>query len=218
MNKALTGLVLVFILSLPILVQADACVPSTTNPKLCNPLESVAKDLPGAAEFLLQSFGVIIGVTVVIFLMFSGFRMIMSQGNSEEIEKAKSAFQWTLAGFILALFAYIIVFAVSDFIGVNTGDTSKGIPSIDNLNPIASKNFGLLIDRMIKQFLLVVGTLSILLIIIAGYRYITANGNEEQTTQAKNGLLWAIVGLIVTLLAYVITVATATFFGAKVTT
>jgi lysylphosphatidylglycerol synthetase-like protein (DUF2156 family) len=55
----------------------------------------------------------------------------------------------------------------------------------------------------VTNFLLfIVGTLSVLMIVVGGIRYITSAGKDASVTKAKNTVLYAIIGLIVALLAY----------------
>lgn len=216
MKKIYLGLIVLFAL---LTFTGVACTPGApASTTICNPTEAFAGDLPTATEFLIKAFGQLIGWTVIAYLMFAGFRMIMSQGNEEEISKAKSAFQWTLSGFVLALFAYILIYAVSDFIGVSTDIPPGSQGGLDSLNPLISDTFGALFVNMFESFLPIAGLISMFLIILSGFRYITARGNEEQVAQARKGLQWAIIGLIVILLSYVIVVATAKLFGATVKT
>jgi len=48
---------------------------------------------------------------------------------------------------------------------------------------------------------LVVGIAAIIMIIISGFRYITSGGASEQVGNAKNTLVYAIIGLIIVALA-----------------
>ncbi|MBX4186749.1 MAG: pilin [Candidatus Doudnabacteria bacterium] len=189
---------------------------ASQSTQLCNPTEQFAANLPTAAVFVVKAFGQLIGWTALAYLMFAGFRMIMSQGNEEDIAKAKSTFQWTLSGFVLALLSYVLIYAISDFLGVAKDGTSGGAGGLQTLNPLESQTFGELFIVMFKNFLIVAGLISMFLIILSGFRYITSRGNDEQVGQAKRGLTWAVIGLIVILLSYVILVATAKLIGADV--
>lgn len=63
--------------------------------------------------------------------------------------------------------------------------------------------------NVIKNILLPVyfwaGTLAVIVIIIAGYLYVTSSGNQQQTVRAKNAIIGACVGLVVILGAFAIT-------------
>lgn len=52
---------------------------------------------------------------------------------------------------------------------------------------------------------LVAGMIAVLIIVIAGFFYITANGDSNQITKAKNTILYAVIGLVVVMFAFVIT-------------
>ena len=52
--------------------------------------------------------------------------------------------------------------------------------------------------------LFILGAISVIMIIIGGLRYVISGGNSTAVTAAKNTILYAIVGVIVALLAYAI--------------
>ena len=52
--------------------------------------------------------------------------------------------------------------------------------------------------------LFILGAISVIMIIIGGLRYVISGGNATAVTAAKNTILYAIVGVIVALLAYAI--------------
>ena len=60
----------------------------------------------------------------------------------------------------------------------------------------------------------VVGIAAVVMIIIGGLRYVTSNGDSGQVGNAKNTILYAVVGLVVVALAQVI----VRFVVAKATT
>lgn len=49
------------------------------------------------------------------------------------------------------------------------------------------------------------GIIAVLVIIFAGYLYITARGNPDQIKQGKDAIRGAVIGLIVVMLAFMIT-------------
>ncbi len=52
--------------------------------------------------------------------------------------------------------------------------------------------------------LFILGAVSVIMIIIGGLRYVISGGNSTAVTAAKNTILYAIVGVIVALLAYAV--------------
>jgi len=51
---------------------------------------------------------------------------------------------------------------------------------------------------------LVVGIASVIVITISGFRFITSSGDSQQVQGARNGIIYAIVGLVVVILAQTI--------------
>lgn len=61
-----------------------------------------------------------------------------------------------------------------------------------------------IIKTIINIFSIVVGAVSVIMIILGGFRYITSGGDSNGVTSAKNTILYAIVGLVIVLFAQVI--------------
>lgn len=71
-------------------------------------------------------------------------------------------------------------------------------------NPLKYGNIGTLISGVIKFLLGLLAALSALFIVIGGVRMIGSAGNANQLTAGKKTLAWAVIGLVVSLLAYTI--------------
>lgn len=62
-----------------------------------------------------------------------------------------------------------------------------------------------IIANIIVAVLGLLGTIFLILLLYAGFKYMTSMGNEEQTSQAKGQIVSAIIGLIIILSAYALT-------------
>jgi cytochrome bd-type quinol oxidase subunit 2 len=58
-----------------------------------------------------------------------------------------------------------------------------------------------LISDVINIFSLIVGVVSVIMIIIGGFQYITSSGDSNKVGTAKNTILYAIIGLVIVALA-----------------
>lgn len=58
------------------------------------------------------------------------------------------------------------------------------------------------IKTLVNALLFVIGAVSVVVIIISGIFYLTSMGDSTAIAKAKNTLLYAIIGLVVALLAY----------------
>lgn len=47
----------------------------------------------------------------------------------------------------------------------------------------------------------IIGALALLMIVVSGLRYITSAGNPEKASKAKNGIIYALVGLAIAIAA-----------------
>lgn len=62
-----------------------------------------------------------------------------------------------------------------------------------------------LIDNILTPVWEIFIGLAVIMIIVAGVLFLTANGNPEKIAQARTALLWGIVGIAVGVLAFSIT-------------
>ena len=70
------------------------------------------------------------------------------------------------------------------------------------LNPFS---LGQIIAVVIQAALSLLGIIFLIIIVFAGYRWMTAAGNEESIQKAQDSIKRAIIGLVIVLMAYAIT-------------
>ena len=73
-----------------------------------------------------------------------------------------------------------------------------------NLNPANLKNPQDLVNRAIKLLMAFVGTISLVMYIVAGILWMFAAGNTERVTTAKKVIVWTTLGLLVMFFSYVL--------------
>ena len=61
-----------------------------------------------------------------------------------------------------------------------------------------------LIGTIINVLLFLVGTLSVIMIIVSGIFYVTSSGDSSKVARAKNTLLYSVVGLVVAFIAFAV--------------
>lgn len=52
---------------------------------------------------------------------------------------------------------------------------------------------------------MIAGAVAVFIIIFAGFTYVTANGDASKISHAKNEILYSVIGLVVVILAFIIT-------------
>lgn len=71
-----------------------------------------------------------------------------------------------------------------------------------NLAPLPHVSGGPSVVQSIFRIIFpIIGALSVLMFVIGGFRYITAQGDPQQISKAKGTLIYAIVGLVISITA-----------------
>jgi hypothetical protein len=65
--------------------------------------------------------------------------------------------------------------------------------------------------------LFIIGAISVIMLIIGGIRYTVSNGDSAAVTSAKNTILYAVIGIVVAILAYALVNFVITSFSANTT-
>lgn len=81
----------------------------------------------------------------------------------------------------------------------NTGSGSAG-PYAAATNTTLAEIVGMIINVALS----LLGVIFVVLIILAGFKWMMAGGNEDQVSQAKDRIKTAVIGLVLTLSAYAI--------------
>lgn len=93
----------------------------------------------------------------------------------------------------------VFVFALSPIALAQFTTPNAGTSNLPNDTSVSA-----LIIRIINIALTVAGLIAVLFLIIGGFRYITAAGNEETAEQAKKIITNSIIGIVIIILSFVI--------------
>jgi len=77
--------------------------------------------------------------------------------------------------------------------GASGCSTPKGSPTVNSV-----------INTVINIISAFVGVVAVIMIVFAGFRYVTSGGDSSKISSAKNTLIYAVVGIVVAALAQVI--------------
>lgn len=86
-------------------------------------------------------------------------------------------------------------------------------PATTFSNPLGDTTFAGIIQTGTRFLLSLVGLLALAAIIWGGVLYIVSVGNDQYVKQAKTVIFWAIIGLIVVALGFVIISTVSRFLG-----
>lgn len=154
-------------------------------------------------------------------LVWGGIMYIMSLGNESRAEKAKEVIKYALIGVIVILLSYAIIAFVQStlkgaaFPGVTAAYAADGfIGALEEFKPKATGAglrtkdediFGL-VTYIIQWLLALSAVLAMGAFVWGGIMYITSLGDEGKAEKAKNVVKFAVIGIIVILVSYVIVV------------
>lgn len=100
----------------------------------------------------------------------------------------------TITGLLLSASHAIAIGGISD--GANS---ARGSDQPANLFGNAG-----VFSQISSVLLFIVGAIAVIMIIIGGLRYVISGGDASQVQSAKNTILYALVGIIVAILAYAV--------------
>lgn len=86
-------------------------------------------------------------------------------------------------------------------------DTSTDItlPSdVSELNQLGTTSVPLLIGRIIRALMGIVGSIALVVLIYGGFLWMTSVGNADRVNKAKDLLVWGALGVLVILSSYAI--------------
>ena len=96
----------------------------------------------------------------------------------------------------------VAVFLLFGFVGVAQADVSDYFPDeVDNLNVGSESPEGIVVS-LINWGLGILALVAVVMILIGGFQWMTAGGNEERVEKAKKLLIAAIIGLLIILAAW----------------
>ncbi|MES2630741.1 MAG: hypothetical protein V4611_02185 [Patescibacteria group bacterium] len=103
----------------------------------------------------------------------------------------------------------ITALSLAALISLATSTPASAIGIMDGLNaahgngtPTSLFGDGGVIPTITNTLMFLAGALAVIMLIFGGLRYTTSGGNSANVTAAKNTVLYAIVGLIISFLAF----------------
>ncbi|MDQ3094115.1 MAG: pilin [bacterium] len=87
---------------------------------------------------------------------------------------------------------------MNDFLKIVAQTIDPGRLDIPQGDTINNSN----VDDMLQIVFAIVGAIAFLIIVLAGLKYTLSQGNPQETAKAKNQIVYALVGMVIALLAF----------------
>jgi len=104
-----------------------------------------------------------------------------------------------LFGLVAPLPAAAATDVFKDVCSTPSAKTSAACQKTTTTNPLTGSN-GLIVN-ITHIIAVVAGAVAVIVIIISGFKYVLSNGDAAQATAARNSILYALVGLVVIIVA-----------------
>lgn len=107
---------------------------------------------------------------------------------------------------LLSLMALVgIATAAPTYVSAAPADKiNEGVIAIGGGEPQNQRPLATIVRDIVNIILYVLGAIAVIMIIIGGFRYVLSGGDSSSVTAAKNTIFYAVIGLIVAILAYAI--------------
>jgi hypothetical protein len=152
----------------------------------------------------------VIGFAAVGFIIYGGFKYLTSAGSADKITSGRKIITNAVVGLIISFLSVAIVNLVGANIeGSNAASScaaASGDVAVDaDCVGIAKVKADNAIKGVLNTAYYAAGITAVIVIIISAIFYTTSQGDASKTKRAKDGILYAIVGLVIVMFAFVIT-------------
>lgn len=171
--------------------------------------EVITTDLDGSAVLLIilaivEILLFIAGFLAGFFIIYGAFKFITSQGDSAKVVSARTTVANAIVGLLIAVIASRVVAYIGGRLAAANAKVTTETGILDNANiPNAAANTANLADILSFVFGLA-GAIALLIITVAGFRFITSQGEPAKVATARMTILYAVVGLIICVFSFTI--------------
>lgn len=176
---------------------------------------SVDKNGGGLPEFIFRIVLNIIEIALQLvayaaagYLIYGGFKYLTSAGSADRVTSGRKIIINALVGLVISFMSVAIVNLVTANIdGAAAGkcNTSAGAKIDPNCVGIAKVDSNKAVAGILTTVYYAAGAASVIVIIVSSIFYIISQGDPSKTKRAKDGILYAVVGLVLVLVAFIIT-------------
>ncbi len=147
----------------------------------------------------------VVGYLAVGFVIYGGYLYIMSQGDPGKAAKGKRTLMMAIIGVIIAMGSSVIV---------NTGTTILGIDRSAGWEQqeVTQEQ----IQNAFNWAYAMAGLVAVLFIVYGGVTYLTSQGDPAKASKATRTVLYAVAGLVIVILAAVITAFVTEAIGGSI--
>ncbi len=174
---------------------ADLCDGDTRDSEIVHPdgEEKTVQFIWTVVLNILFDVFLAVGYLAMGFIMYGGFLYITAQGDPGRALKGQKTLTSAVIGTILTMSATVIVNTAKMALGISGNSWKQALFEKDQLQNAFSWGYT------------VAGIVAVIFIIKGGFEYVISRGDPGKTQKAMRSVIYAVVGLVVVLLAATIT-------------
>ena len=127
----------------------------------------------------------LIGGLAIIFIIISGIMLITAGGDETKITEQRNSITYATVGLV-------VILLVERIINLIYGTPGSAATLSTSGKGVSEEIYGII--AFIKA---VIGAAAILMIMISGFKTITAQGEEDAITKQRKSVLWVVIGIVV---------------------
>lgn len=96
----------------------------------------------------------------------------------------------------------MILMVATPFVAIKATGLDVGLNEVNSSIQLGKEDPRVIISRIINTAMLFLGIIAVVLVLVAGFKWMTAAGNEDQVSSAKKLMGQAVIGLIIILASW----------------
>lgn len=136
-------------------------------------------------------------IVALAYVIWGGFKYITSQGSPEGTASARRTITYALAGMAMATLASASVTLFMDIVAGGTAGSGI-LPGADSSNAL---------QRVLNFVYAIGGAVAAIYVAIGTVKFATSTGDPGKAASARNTIIYALVGAVVIVGAYLLTTA-----------
>jgi threonine/homoserine/homoserine lactone efflux protein len=163
------------------------------DPDFSGTSDAGSQVLTGAMIKIVDTFRLIIGSIAVLWLVYSGLRMVTAGADEDQTTKAKKGVTWSIISLALILISKPMILNV--FYGGGSITAGEALADRESIQQSISAGSRIILAVLgwVKTIMV---TVAMFYLIFSGWKMIQAFGNQEEVSSQKTVLTWIGVGLI----------------------
>lgn len=142
----------------------------------------------------------LLGGVALIAMGASAFRIVGATGDEETVTSARKSLVWAMMGLIIAGGSSLFIDRVfAPEVITQVSDGANPLTQHAELLRSGQSKARLLIIAYVKYFQTFTGAGAVLMLFLAGFKMVSASGNDEIVTKQRKMITWIFMGLLVIL-------------------